>query len=50
MSQNDLPEVKPDLMVKAWGFAIAATPAIYAGLLVFAMLLVSVVLIKLFGH
>jgi hypothetical protein len=52
MSQNDLPEIKPDLMVKARGFAIAATGplAIYAGLVVFAILLASVVLIKLFGH
>jgi hypothetical protein len=52
MSQNDLPEVKPDLMHKAWGLGIAATGslAIYAGLVALAMLLASVVLIKLFGH
>jgi len=52
MSQNDLPEAKPDLMVKAWGLAIAATGplAIYAGLAALAMLLASLVLIKLFGH
>jgi hypothetical protein len=33
MSQHDLPEVKPDLMVKAWVFVIAARGplAIYAG-------------------
>ena len=47
MSQNDLPEVKPDLMVKAWVFVITARGplAIYAGL---AALLASAVL--LFGH
>jgi hypothetical protein len=53
MSQNDLlPEAKPDLMVKAWVFVIAARGplAIYAGLVALAMLLASVVLIKLFGH
>ena len=52
MSQNDLPEVKPDLMVKAWVFVIAAKGplAIYAGLAALAMLLVSVVLIRLLGH
>ena len=45
MSQNDLPEAKPDLMVKAWVFVIAARGplAICAGLLVLAMFLVSVV-------
>jgi hypothetical protein len=52
MSQNDLPEAKPDLLVKAWVFVIAARGplAIYAGLVALAMLLTSVVLIKLFGH
>jgi hypothetical protein len=52
MSQNDLPEVKPDLMLKAWGLGIAATGsfAIIAGLVALAMLLTSAVLIKLIGH
>ena len=52
MSQNDLPEVKPDLMVKAWVFVIAAKGplAIYAGLVALAMLLASLVVIKLYGH
>jgi hypothetical protein len=52
MSQHDLPEVKPDLMVKAWVFVIAAKGplAIYAGLVALAMLLASLVVIKLYGH
>jgi hypothetical protein len=52
MSRNQLPEPKPDLMVKAWVFVIAATGplAIYAGLAALAMLLASFVVIKLFGH
>jgi hypothetical protein len=52
MSQNDLPEVKPDLMLNAWGLGIAATGsfAIIAGLVALAMLLSSAVLINLFGH
>ena len=52
MSQNDLPEVKPDLMVKAWVFVITARGplAIYAGLVALAMLLASMVAIRLFGH
>ena len=52
MSQNDLQEAKPDLPAKAWVFIIAARGplAIYAGLVALAMLLASVVLIKLFAH
>jgi hypothetical protein len=52
MSQNDLPEARPDLMVKAWVFVISARGplVIYAGLVALAMLLTSAVLIKLFGH
>jgi hypothetical protein len=52
MSQHELPEPKPDLLVKAWFFVIAATGplAIYAGLAALGMLLTAFVLIKLFGH
>jgi hypothetical protein len=52
MSQNDLPESKPDLMVKAWVFVITAKGplAIYAGVLAFAMFMASMVAINLLGH
>jgi hypothetical protein len=52
VSQNELPEPKPDLMVKAWVFVIAATGplAIYAGLVALAMLLTCFAVVKLFGH
>ncbi len=46
MSKNDLPEVRPDLMVKAWGFLLAGKPT--AVLSALAMLLTAVMVIKLF--
>ena len=51
MSQRELPRPKPDLMVKAWIFVIAATGplAIYAGLAL-AMLLTALVLVGIFGR
>jgi hypothetical protein len=52
MSQRELPRPKPDLMVKAWIFVIAATGplAIYAGLAALAMLLTALVLVGIFGR
>jgi hypothetical protein len=52
MSQHEIPEHKPDLLVKAWVFVIAATGplAIYAGLIALAMVLSAFVAIKIFGH
>ena len=52
MTENQLPEQKPDLLVKAWVFVISATGplAIYAGLVALAMLLTTMVVIKLYGH
>jgi hypothetical protein len=48
MSQNDLPEPKPDLMVRAWGFLLAGRPSAVLGAL--AMLLTAIVVVRLFGH
>ena len=48
MSQNELPEPKPDMMVKAWGFLLTGKPS--AVLVALAMVLATVVVIKLFGH
>jgi hypothetical protein len=48
MSQNELPEPKPDMMVKAWGFLLTGRPA--AVLVALAMVLTAVVVIRLFGH
>jgi len=52
MSQNEVPEPKPDLLVKAWFFVISATTplGVYAALAALAMLLSTVVAIKLFGR
>lgn len=52
MSQNELPESKPDLLVKAWFFVISATTplGIYAALVALAMLLTCFSVIKVFGH
>jgi hypothetical protein len=52
MSEDRLPGPKPDLMVKAWVFVIAATGplAIYAGLVALAMLLITYITLKLSGH
>jgi hypothetical protein len=48
VSQNELPEPKPDMMVKAWGFLLAGKPT--AVLVALAMVLTAVVVIKLYGH
>jgi hypothetical protein len=48
MSENGLPEPKPDMMVKAWGFLLAGRAS--AVLVALAMVLTTVVVIKLFGH
>jgi hypothetical protein len=48
MSQHELPEPKPDLMVKAWGFLLAGRSS--AVLIALAMVLTSFIVIKLFGH
>jgi hypothetical protein len=48
MSQHDLPEAKPDLMVKAWGILVAGkAPAV---LFLVAMALAAWVVVRLFGH
>ena len=52
MSENELPEPKPDLLVKAWGFMFAATSplGVFGGLAVLAMVLSTFIAIRLFGH
>jgi hypothetical protein len=47
VSQNDLPEPKPDLMLKAWGFLLAGRAS--AVLVALAMVLTATVVIKLLG-
>jgi hypothetical protein len=48
MSQNELPEPKPDMMVKAWGLLLAGKTS--AVLIALFMVLSAVVVIRLFGH
>jgi hypothetical protein len=48
MSQNELPEPKPEMMVKAWGILFAGKP--FAVLIALFMVLAAVVVIRLFGH
>jgi hypothetical protein len=47
-SKNELPEPKPEMMVKAWGILFAGKP--FAVLIALFMVLSAVVVIRLFGH
>jgi hypothetical protein len=48
MSEHQIPEPKPDLMLKAWGILVTGKAS--AVLLLVGMMLIAWVVVKLFGH